>query len=161
MRGLVRRKRFGISLGSQILRLGGSDPSPPGWGGARRAQRPAQGSTLADQSALSTNFLNYPHQLSATPLPATPAWPGAGSQGEARAGSRAVSCGSRVEPSGAGCRGCVHRARGVAAPRSHPGRPPPACGPRPDGEPLGPRPAGGRPLPAPGLAAASVQDTGR
>ena len=42
---------------------------------------------------------------------------GAGAQGEARAGSRAVSCGSRVESAAEG----LHRAGGDAAPYSRPG----------------------------------------
>lgn len=100
----VRRKGFGLRLGPRILRVGGSDPPPTLWGEARRAQLPAHGSTpswaIRAQHKLSQFHppaVSYP----APPLSASSAWPGAGAQGEARAGSRAVSCGSRVEPAAA------------------------------------------------------------
>lgn len=58
---------------------------------------------LAGQSALSTNFPNSSTscQPPSPPPPASPARPGSGAQGEARAGSPAVSCRSRVKPAAA------------------------------------------------------------
>ena len=121
LRGPFRRKVFRVRLGPGILRLGGSDPPPPPWGGARRARLPAQDSTLSwpIRSLHKLSQLPRPAVSSPPPVPPPPAssaWPGAGAQGEARAGSRAVSCGSRLEPTAAR----VYQARGVAAPRSHP-----------------------------------------
>lgn len=92
-----------VRLRPQILRLGESDPPPPASGRARRAQRrPRAPPELANQRSAQT-FPNSPHQLSASPLPERPAWPSAGAQGEARAGSPAVFCRSRVELAASAC----------------------------------------------------------
>lgn len=101
LREFLRRKGFGATLGPGIPRPSGNDPPPPLWGGARGPSSPPRAPPLAGQSALGTNFPNSLRRLSAASPPASLAWLGAGAQGEARAGSRAVFCRSRAEPAAA------------------------------------------------------------
>lgn len=121
LRGLVRRKEFGVRLGSQILRLGESEPPSPAWGGARRAQRPPRAPReLANQRSAQT-FPNSPPPAVSQPPSREARLAARGSAGRGQGG---VSSSLLSIPSGAGCHECVRRARGVAIPGRRPGRSP-------------------------------------
>ena len=158
--GPVRRKGFGLRLGPWILRVGGSDPPPTLWGEARRAQLPAQGSTpswaIRAQRKLS-QF--HPPAVSYPPPPfrelrLARSWSAGRGQG-------GVSGSLLWIPSGAGRRESAPSPWSRRAPQPPRLVPRLECGSRGNGESPGPGPAAGRPLPAPGVSAASPPDAGR
>lgn len=122
LREPVRRKGFGVSLGPRILRLGGSDPFPPLWGGARRARLQAQGSSPSRPISTPHKLSQLPHQLSATPL-LQRAPPGRALERRARPGRGLLQ--SPAEPECSGPRLVSARSLRSRRARGRPGRSPP------------------------------------